>query len=527
MNSPHDLVLNYHQRTKHRLERYANGPETLDWDDQPEPFRRFSGCELIALPRPGRELAVLFTELDTPQQIPAHALTLESIGLLLELAFGLSAWKSDGFNRWALRCNPSSGNLHPTEAYLISVNTPALASGVYHYASYEHSLEQRALFSAAPTEADIFIGLSSIHWREAWKYGERAYRYCQHDVGHALGALRYAAATLGWSISLMDAIADAELATLLGVDRDTDFIHHEHEVPDVLCRIHTSASAAHLTPAQLAEHASTAQWFGCADSLRAYHAYSWPVLDEVSNAAAKPRTAPLIKTIDTTLLPPALKQHRASTLIRQRRSAQQFDGNMPALPSAVFYRVLSAVLPQTAAFAFWPWRAAVHVFIFVHRVEGLTPGLYVLLRDHTALKTVQAATSERFVWQPQHDTLAFYLLHTGDMKQRAKTLSCHQSIASDSAFSLAMVAEFSTIITHEPWRYRQLFWECGLIGQILYLEAEAAGMRSTGIGCYFDDSVHELLGLTDNRFQSLYHFTLGKAQTDARLHTLPAYAHLP
>ena len=36
--------------------------------------------------------------------------------------------------------------------------------------------------------------------------------------------------------------------------------------------------------------------------------------------------------------------------------------------------------------------------------------------------------------------------------------------------------------------YRRLFWECGLIGQVLYLEAEAAGVRGTGIGCFYDDA---------------------------------------
>jgi hypothetical protein len=49
----------------------------------------------------------------------------------------------------------------------------------------------------------------------------------------------------------------------------------------------------------------------------------------------------------------------------------------------------------------------------------------------------------------------------------------------------------------------------GMIGQVLYLEAEAAGVRSTEIGCYFDELVHEVLGLSDNQFQSLYQFTVG------------------
>jgi len=77
-----------------------------------------------------------------------------------------------------------------------------------------------------------------------------------------------------------------------------------------------------------------------------------------------------------------------------------------------------------------------------------------------------------------------------------------------------------------PWVYRQLFWEAGILGQILYLEAEAAGVRGTGIGCYFDDAVHDLLGIQSQSFQSMYHFTIGAALTDTRLQILPAYAHL-
>ncbi len=63
-----------------------------------------------------------------------------------------------------------------------------------------------------------------------------------------------------------------------------------------------------------------------------------------------------------------------------------------------------------------------------------------------------------------------------------------------------------------------------MIGQALYLEAEAAGLRGTGIGCYFDDVVHETLGLADGRFRDLYHFTVGGAVEDGRLATRPAYA---
>jgi len=71
--------------------------------------------------------------------------------------------------------------------------------------------------------------------------------------------------------------------------------------------------------------------------------------------------------------------------------------------------------------------------------------------------------------------------------------------------------------------YRRLFWEAGMIGQVLYLEAEALGLRATGIGCFFDDPMHRMLGLSDAAYQSLYHFTMGGPLEDSRLTTLPPY----
>ncbi|MFM0015969.1 nitroreductase, partial [Paraburkholderia sediminicola] len=65
------------------------------------------------------------------------------------------------------------------------------------------------------------------------------------------------------------------------------------------------------------------------------------------------------------------------------------------------------------------------------------------------------------------------------------------------------------------------------LGQALYLEAEAAGVRATGIGCFFDDEMHALLGVEDHTWQSLYHFTVGRAVDDQRLSTCPPYEVQP
>ncbi|GAX60899.1 nitroreductase [Candidatus Scalindua japonica] len=104
--------------------------------------------------------------------------------------------------------------------------------------------------------------------------------------------------------------------------------------------------------------------------------------------------------------------------------------------------------------------------------------------------------------------------------------SCQQDIAGDGAFSVGMITKFKENIEKNCFSYRRLFWETGMIGQILYLEAEVHSLRGTGIGCFFDDVVHKLLGLNDNSYQSLYHFTMGGALEDKRITTLPPYYHL-
>ena len=203
----------YHQRTKHLPDQFAPGPGYMDWANQPDPFRRFKGARLVELPLVQNLGLVSFEALTTPGAVAPQPLILDSLGLFLELALGLTAWKEFQGTRWALRSNPSSGNLHPTEGYVLLPPIDGLSesSGVYHYAPREHALEERCSLSdgtwlallgqSAPS--GFIVGLSSVHWREAWKYGERAYRYCQHDVGHALGSLRYAAAALGWRMHLL------------------------------------------------------------------------------------------------------------------------------------------------------------------------------------------------------------------------------------------------------------------------------------------------------------------------------------
>jgi hypothetical protein len=198
------------------------------------------------------------------------------------------------------------------------------------------------------------------------------------------------------------------------------------------------------------------------------------------------------------------------------------------LSSAPFVGLLERLVPRPGIppWDVLPWSPRVHPLFFVHRVEGLAPGLYLFERAPGALEVLRDALRRSFAWQRAEGCpaeLPLFLLEEGDTRSFARFASCHQDIASDSAFAVAMLADVGASLAEGPWWYRRLHWEAGLLGQALYLEAEAAGVRGTGIGCFFDDVVHETLGLRDRRFRDLYHFTVGGAVDDPRLTTRPGY----
>ena len=528
-------IIAYHEASKHRLDGYAPGPGGLDWANQPDPFRRYAGTQLCQLPLRTTPLQIPFSEVRSGRRQTLAAINLAGLATLLELSFGLSAWKEYGDSRWALRCNPSSGNLHPTECYVLAAACSGLASGVHHYVSHDHSLERRAEADSdwsGELAGGFVLILTSIHWREAWKYGLRAYRYCQHDCGHALAAVSYAATTLGWRAQLLENWHDAALAALTGVTRMGDFVEHESEAVDAALWIGCGNAPKSLDMAQTAAALiSGLNFVGQANRLSAKHVH-WTGIDTVHLAAERPVPPSSSLTLSTQWPPLAAIDCSldADTLIRQRRSAVGFDG-VTIMPAERWFALLDALLPR---FGLPPWEVwqrppRVHLILFVHRVKGITPGIYLLLRDNSVAPALRQAIREDAEWAevagaPQH--LGLFRLFAADARDAARLISCHQDIAADSCFSLGMLAEFEATLNAGAWRYRELFHEAGMLGQVLYLEAEAAGLRGTGIGCYFDDALHAMLGLSGHAWQSLYHFTIGGPLDDPRLRTLPPYAHL-
>jgi len=529
-------IIHYHEETKHHYDRYARSADYMDWDNQPNPFRFYKDTPSYGLPFLKKDPAARYADLYRRDNNSARGITPATIAGFLELSLGLSAWKAAGSSQWSLRMNPSSGNLHPTEAHLILPRVEGLEGGIYHYNPLLHALEQRAVVDENVWQhicshfgcEGFLIGFSSIFWRESWKYGERAFRYCNHDVGHALAAVSFSANLFGWQVSYLSGLSDQELDTMLGFDR-AGFDALEEEHPDLMCWVHPHPAPD--IPRRLSDTLISAfkdvSFKGHPNSL-SKQPVNWEIIYHTANLARKPATAEQrCEYTDPYEFREESISMAAAKIIRQRRSATAFDRS-ESVTREQFLAILDKTLPRSdcAPFDVGLGDPSLHLFIFVHRVEGLTPGLYFFIRNDKSIDPIKDLTRSKFVWEPVENNFPLFLLEKGVFRQQAMMVSCHQEIAGHSAFSMGMIADFKNAVAANPFAYRQLFWESGMIGQVLYLAAEAHGVRGTGIGCFFDDAVHEIMGLADNQYQSLYHFTIGKPVEDPRLTTHPPYHHL-
>lgn len=522
----------YHNLTKHTVEKLLASGRSLNWKNQPDPFRHYQGAELIDLPTNLENNSITFFELPALQAVSFDYHFLSS---LLYNSFAISAWKQVvGTNhKWALRVNPSSGNLHPTEVHLF------FQDGAHHYRVDEHKLERRTkadlrallcreLLLGKEFEPPLLICLSSIFWREAWKYESRAFRYCNHDLGHALAALEASANILGWHTVNFGLFDDKRLTEILGFSQNQEqplsFVGLYPEAKNSFKQEKVEQNNTN-TKAQKIELASNCNELSSEQ-------ITYPLIEKVFQSScythdeliagrekftkydtsAKPSLLQIMfgenqsRLDDESLevkFPEVTKKPLAQQVVRTRRSAVDMDGE-----TAISKDVLDLILLQaTRGFNgdFQTMKVEkfnlIHLFCYLHKVNGVVPGLYYFDRFN-----------ERLI-----------ALRMSDQRHFARSASCFQDIASDGAFAVSMVADFNTANDVFGERaYRLVHHEAGYIGQKFYLNSHALGLDATGIGCFIDDAINAYIELPGG-FEVIYNFTFGSALIDPRLTTLAAY----
>lgn len=517
----------YHQSTKHTVQSLNRAPHVLDWENMPDPFRHYEGAPVLDLPAdpPAPEIPALDL-LQGAHGASGATPAADGPAFLSQLMFhtaAISASKrvpSSGY-RYALRVNPSSGNLHPTEFHFFAQFTQfdqRLAQwpdGLYHYRPSSHMAEQRAAgnppISPAGSGAPLVFVLTSIAWREAWKYGNRAYRYCLLDMGHAWQALALAARAMGCDTFAIGHFPDDQVAQSCRL--------HADEWPMLMVKVF-SRNIPVRNPGSLEDPGGrddgSTTWFeGCANELSPQQV-DFPVIDAIHFATKLRENHPGISAAEPApprslaveslsgsgeiILPsPASSTRAFGEVARTRRSALDFRGGSRSISLAQ----LSAILAVTGCSAdAEPLEADfanarfISLYLYVHRVDGLDPGVYRYWPEQASLE----------------------LIRSGDQRVAAAGLSLGQDLAGNACVAFSMIADLDRAArAHGDRGYRYAHFEAGAIGHRLYLAAEALGLGATGIGAFFDDQVHDYLRLAPAQGQVVYHFAIGYPVDDPRL----------
>jgi SagB-type dehydrogenase family enzyme len=422
-------IVRYHEETKHHYDRYAKSPGYMDWENQPNPFRIYENTTVVPLPLLTQDPSADHLDLYQRRHRPALNFSLENIAGFLELSLGLSAWKAAGESKWSLRMNPSSGNLHPTEGYLLIPPMDILEGGVYHYNALLHALEKRAGVSSefwqqienhfgAP---GFLVGISSIFWRESWKYGERAFRYCNHDAGHALAGLSISANLFGWKVAYLNRLSDQDIETVLGLNKE-GYRRLEKEHPDFLCYVHPNDSKANSRglPDQMISSFASLSFEGDPNQLSSEHT-DWEIIYNTADLTRKPKTREEKYNYgNRTWISKTAGQFSASHIIRNRRSATSFDSS-GFVTKAQLLSMLDKTLPRndTSPFDVELMQPATHLFLFVHNVADMPAGLYFFFRNETDVTEIKQITKPDFLWKPVKETFPLFLLEKGNFRREA------------------------------------------------------------------------------------------------------------
>lgn len=224
----------FHSQTKHSRASLGQSRWRMDFANKPFPFKVYKDTEIIDLPK----------EFDLPNKQCLDALinhTFTSEGLNFDKKFLASIlFFTGGVSRILhgnfMRTASATGALYPIEIYALVQHFSDLEDGLYHFSTGDFTLNQLrkgdyfsyvAQNSSDPEriqKSSIVIILSSIAWRNSWKYQERSYRHWFWDGGVMLSNLLAISSAFQLESKVLTAFKDKEINTLLGLKENKEAV---------------------------------------------------------------------------------------------------------------------------------------------------------------------------------------------------------------------------------------------------------------------------------------------------------------
>ncbi len=478
-----EAAWNYHQQTKHSYQSVRAGSHTLDWANQPVPFKVYSGLSRIPLPSQWQdsELPALATLWPEESQSQNERLPdLNDLARLLYFSGGITKRRSYPGGEILFRAASCTGALYEIELYVACGNLEGLPAGVYHFNPQDFVLERlrsgdfRSILARASgqepsvSQAPITIISTGAYWRNAWKYRARTYRHFGWDNGTILANLFAMSRALDFPHRLVLGFVDQEVNSLLGLDGD-------REVALSLAAIGRSQQkilGTQRSPERLqVKTGPTSSREVDYPEMRAMHAATQ--LHSSQEAAewrgGFSRRQPQTQGKRYALRPFSLReipQEILEPVVRRRGSSRRFvrrSISFRALSTMLYYsaQALSADFLQLTGGLLNDW------YLTANDVEGLPPGAYLLRRDRWELE----------------------LLREGAFRRDMGYLGLEQELPADASFNVFFMADLNPILERFGNRgYRAVQLEAGaLLGGRLYLSAYAQRLGATGLTFYDDD----------------------------------------
>lgn len=479
----------YHQATKHSYASVQSSSHTLDWDNRPDPFKRYLDLEPIPLPveLPDTGHSMLAVLEEAPQ--PANADSLPSLAQLAYLLYytaGLTKKAQHPDGPFYFRAAACAGALYPVEIYVVCGPLPDLPAGVYHFSPLDFALRRlrsgdfrSVLVEAAGQEpgvsvAPVTLVFTAITWRSAWKYRSRAYRYHFWDSGTMLANALAAAQAQRLPARVVLGFVDDRLNRLLGLEGDPLADPHSQEkslallpvgrvdppsagqaeLPRLDLRRAPLSAAPQVDPLIEAMHA--ASHLADAEAVR-----RWREQDSFSKAA--PAKAGPILPLDLS------EGHPGASLedvIARRGSSRRFQ------PQPIAFQELSRLLASAVRpiqfDGLGPDGPMLNdLYLNIHAVEGIPPGSYY--------------------YDPAGHAL--HQLRAGSFRGDSAYLCLGQDLGGASAATVFFLSPLNAVLERFGNRgYRAVQAEAGILGGRLYLAAYALRRGATGL-TFFDDDV--------------------------------------
>jgi SagB-type dehydrogenase family enzyme len=474
----------YHNATKHSYASIRSHGHSLDWANQPSPFKIYAELEPMPLPREVRQTGVAALSA-IAETIPAQKNAvpdLEALAQILYLSAGITRQRKYPGGEIFFRAAACTGALYEVELYVVCGELAGLEAGVYHFSpaefalrrlragDYRGSLSEATGGEPAIAHAPATIVCTCTYWRNAWKYQARTYRHFGWDNGTLLANFLAVATALGMPAKIICGFVDENVNRLLGVDS-------QREVAFSLAALGWTSEL----PQQSSSEIPTLQLETLPLSRREI---DYPIMREM-HAASSLHSAEEIAAWrgnmpQTEVPPPAgtivhlqpfsdaeMARDPIEQVILRRGSTRQF-ARVP-ISLAQLSTMLDRATRGVPADFLNPQGAQLNeLYLIVNAVEGLDPGTYVYRRDRQELQCLKA----------------------GNFRAEAGYLGLEQQLPADAAVNVFFLVDLQPILRRFGNRgYRAVQLEAGIFSGKLYLAAYAQRLGATGLTFYDDDVI--------------------------------------